>query len=334
MDPDKLTGPQKAAIFLMAMGEQFSTQIMRKMQEGEIRKIAAQMSEIEYVPPEVLDRVLQEFIQEVEGSGPMMVNGQSFMKSVVQGAVGLEKAQAVLGDLDGKNKAEPFSYIETMDTKALIRVIKGEHPQTIAMILGHVKPSRAAAILGGLPKEIQGDVAMRIADIDQIPVEIVQQVDMILQKEVTNLGASGAKAVGGLETLATILNEVDRGTEENIFSWLEEEREEMVEQVRQLMFVFEDLLKVDDRGMREILKQVETQDLTVALKTASEEMKAKIFSNLSERAAGMLQEDMEVMGPVRLTDVEQAQQRIIRAARELEAEGRIMLAKGKEDLLV
>jgi flagellar motor switch protein FliG len=335
LDMNNLTGPQKAATFLLIMGQDYTAQIFKNLAEEEIRKLASHMSEIKYVPPEVTRQVMEEFVQSLESHDQLMVEGQTFLKTIMKGSLAKEKANAIYKELEKNNKNVPFSYLQEIDTATLVGLIKGEHPQTTALILAHLRPERAAEVLSGLPKEIQGDVAMRIVEINRVPTEIIDEVDETLQKELVGRGnTAGSRAIGGISALADILNEVDRETEEGVLASIEEHKEEMAEEIRQLMFVFEDLIKVDDRGMREILKQVETQQLSLALKTASEEMKEKIFGNLSERAAGMLREDMEVMGPVRLAEVEKAQQMIIRVARDLEAEGKIVLAKGKDDTLV
>jgi flagellar motor switch protein FliG len=198
-----------------------------------------------------------------------------------------------------------------------------------------VSPQKAAEVLIGLPPEIQASVAMRIADITKVPTETIRELDRALEKEVISLGTSSkGKKVGGISALADILNEVDRETEQNVMTSIEEEKVEVAEEIKQLMYIFEDLTKLDDRGFREILKQIETSQLSLALKTASEEMKEKVFKNLSERAGEMLKEDTELMGPVRLVEVEKAQQNMTRIARDLEAAGQIVLSKGKEDILV
>ncbi len=334
LDANKLTGPQKAAVFLLCMGEDFSSKIFRNMDEEEVGKIASKMAEIQHVPPDVVTRVMSEFTDAM-GNEQVVVGGDTFLKTLTDLGLDEERAKAIQKEIDKGKKDYPFNYLEGMETNDIINLIHGEHPQTIAMILVHLKPGKGAEVLSGLPSDMQTGLAMRIAEIDRVPRQVVQEVDDALRKALTGRGgSSGGKKIGGVSALADILNEIDKETEENVLSNLEEEREEIAEEVRQLMFIFEDLLKVDDRGMREILKQVESQQLGVALKTASEEMKEKIFSNLSSRAGEMLKEDMEVMGPVKVSEVETAQQAIIRVARELEADGKVVLAKGTEDVLV
>ena len=334
LDPNKLTGPQKAAVFLLCMGEKFSSTIFKNMDEEEVGKLASKMAEIQHVPPDVVSRVLNEF-SDAMGSDQIIVRGDTFLKTLTDLGLDKERAETIQREIDRGKKDYPFNYLENMEPSDIISLIQGEHPQTIAMILVHLKPGKGAKVLSNLPAEMQAGLAMRIAEIDRIPREVVREVDDALRKVLTGRsGSAGGKKVGGVAALADILNEIDKETEENVLSSLEEEREEVAEEVRQLMFIFEDLLKVDDRGMREILKQVESQQLSVALKTASEEMREKIFGNLSSRAGEMLKEDMEVMGPVKVSEVEAEQQAIIRVARELEADGKVVLAKGAEDVLV
>ncbi|MBW1794719.1 MAG: flagellar motor switch protein FliG [Deltaproteobacteria bacterium] len=330
----KITGPQKAAIFLLMMGEEYTSEVFKKLEPDEISKLVTHMSETTSVPQQLLTQIMEEFLQNIESEGQLMVEGESFLKNVADGSLGKERARAVYKELEKSKKNIPFGYFDGMDNSIVVNLIKGEHPQTIALILGTLQSGRAAEILSDLPEQIQADVAMRIVRMDQVPKEVIQEVDQVLHKEVRGVGDSGSREVDGTTALANILNEIDKSSEEQILSLIEEKDEQMAEEVRQLMFIFEDLLKVDDRGFREILKQVDKQELTVALRTASEELKEKFFGNMSERAVEMLREDMEIMGPVRISDVEEAQQKILRVARQLESEGKIILGKGKEDILV
>ena len=329
-----LTGPQKAAIFLLMMGEEYTSEIFKKLEPDEISKLVSHMSEIRSVPQHVLTQILEEYLENIEKGGQLMVEGSSFLKNVAKGSLGMERARAVYKELEKSEKNAPFSYLDNLDSNIVVNLIKGEHPQTIALVLVSLKSGRAAEILSSLPEEIQSDVAIRIIQMDQVPKEVIQEVDQMLHKEVRGLADYGSKKVDGMTVLANILNEIDRNSEENILSSIEGEDEQTAEEIRQLMYVFEDLLKVSDRGFQEILKMVDKQELIVALRTASEELKEKIFINLSERAGDMIREDMEIMGPVRISDVEQAQQKILRVARQLESEGKIILGKGKEDILV
>ena len=330
----KISGTQKAAIFLLMMGEEYASEIFKKLEPGEISRLVSYMAETRTVPQQTLMQIVEEFLENIEGEGQLVVESESFLKQVAGGALDKERARAVAKELEKTGKNVPFGYLDGMDKNMVVNLIKEEHPQTIALILACLKPGAAAGILSGLPEEIRPQVAMRIVRMEQVPEEVIQELDHSLHKEVRCIGDSGTSEVEGTTVLADILNEIDKSTEEHIMSSIEEQDEEMAEEIRQLMFVFEDLLKVDDRGFREILKQVDKQELSVGLRTASEELKEKIFSNMSERAKEMLREDMEVMGPVRLSEVEEAQQKILRVARQLEADGKISLGMGKEDTLV
>ncbi len=329
-----LTGAQKAAIFLISVGEEYTREIFKYLNDEEIREIGECIAEINHVPQSVLTHVLKEFNKNYHSHDQLILDGESFLNNAIKGAVSKERAEKIWKELRDKKREVPFTALKRVDAEILTELIQGEHPQTIALILSYLDNDKAAGVLAGLPSDIQPDVAMRIAEISNVPPEIVYEIDSILQTEIAKAGSSGHGNIDGLETVVEILNKVDRGTEDNILSKIEEEKQDMANEIRQRMFVFEDILKIDDRGIREILKNVESQQLLLALKTGSDEMKDKIFSNLSERAAEMLREDMEVMGPVRLTEVEVAQQNIVKAARQLETEGKIVIGKGKEDVFV
>jgi flagellar motor switch protein FliG len=334
LDPQKLTGPQKAAVFLLTMGEKFASAVFRKMTENEIRKVAGVMAEIEHIPGDVLAAVSEAFIAGYRQEDQVLVPGGNFIQEAIEQALDPKTAEAIVNHIREKRQEVPFKWSREVDRDALAERIKNEHPQTIAMILSYLPPEISSEILMTVPDEQKGDIAMRIANLGQVPSEVVKAVDHALQSDLSNLD-NAAAAAGGLEKLVQILGGVDRATEDTVLESIEDERNDLANEIREMMFVFEDLAKVDDRGIREILKKVESQQLVLAMKTASEEMKAKILNNLSSRAAEMLKEDLEVMGPVRLAEVEQAQQQIVRAAKELEAEGSIVLGgKGKEDVLV
>jgi flagellar motor switch protein FliG len=315
------------------MGEDFSAEIFKRLSEDEIRIVASRMAEIEKVPSDASADVLKEFVDSFEDSGPVTYKGEAFLKTVIGKSRGRDDADLIIKEIEEKKLGLPFIWSRGVDAAALQSHIEDEHPQTIAMIMAYLPAEIASEILAALPEEKKGDIALRIAQLGKVPEEIVREVDNALRVKMSDYNVS-SKEVGGLQKLVEILSNVDRATEDIIMETIEEEQADMANEVRGMMFVFEDLLKVDDRGMREILKKVESQQLVVAMKTASEEMKQKIMDNLSSRAAEMLLEDLEVMGPVRLTEVEEAQQGIVRVAKELEAEGTIVLGKGKEDVLV
>ncbi len=333
LDPDNLTGCQKAAVFLMAMGEEYATEVFGKMTELEIAEIAFEMSKVEHITPEMLKAVSLEFVDLFEGDTKMIVEGDSFIKNVVSKTLQEENARAILEDLEKKKQDKPFIWSRNVNVGTLAGYVVGEHPQTIAMILAHMPAEISSEIIMNLPDEQKGDIALRIARLGQISEDVVRDVDKALKLELSGAVGPGGKA-GGLEVLVDIINGVDKSTEDSVMEYVEEDDAEMANEIRNLMFVFEDLTNIDDTAMREILKKVEGQQLTYALKTATEEMKEKIFSNLSQRAGEMLKDDLDAMGPVRLAEVEEAQQAVIRAAKELEADGTITLGKGADDVLV
>ncbi|WDP87293.1 MAG: flagellar motor switch protein FliG [Desulfobacter sp.] len=333
LDPKNLTGCQKAAIFLMTLGEDYATSVFEKMNEQEISEIAFEMSKIDHITPEMLRAVSLDFVEKFEGDAKMIVEGDAFIKSVVSKPLKEKDAKAILEDLEKKKQDKPFIWSRNINVGTLAGYVEGDHPQTIAMILAHMPAEISSEIIMSLPDEQKGDIALRIARLGQISEDVVRDVDKALKYELSGAVGPGGKA-GGLEVLVDIINGVDKSTEDSVMEYVEEDDAEMANEIRNLMFVFEDLTGIGDTAMREILKKVEGQQLTYALKTATEEMKEKIFSNLSQRAGEMLKDDLEAMGPVRLAEVEESQQAVVRAAKELEADGTITLGKGKDDVLV
>ncbi|MBW1919654.1 MAG: flagellar motor switch protein FliG [Deltaproteobacteria bacterium] len=332
LSPENLSGPQKVAIFLLAMGEEFTTNFLKHLDQKSIKEIGKHMSEITYIPSNVLDAIMGEFLTNFEKESSLAVSGREFLEQVVVKTLDEETAREVFKVIGSEKSSVPFKDLAYVPADTLVNAIKGEHPQTIALMLSYLPQEKAAEILSLLPEEAKADVALRIVHTGNVQDDLIRELDEAIRKELSNIGIT-AKKFDGVEILANILNKVDRKTEEHILSRIEEEDSDVAEHVRQKMFVFEDLLGVDNRGFRQILQNVENQVLIKALKTASDEMKNKVLSNLSERAAEMLKEDMEVLGPVRLKEVEKAQQEIIKVASKLEEEGKIVLG-GKEDELV
>jgi len=330
----ELTGPQKAAIVLLSLGEEFAAQVFKRLEEDEIKELGRQMSLIRNVPSNLVDAAFNEFNQRVGSDVDLVVKGDDFVRRALTSAMG-DKAFLLLEELESDRRPEPFRKIKDTDPRVLANFIKNEHPQTIAVILAHLDATKSAEMLRFFPENLQQEVVLRLATLESVPPGVVEEIDKVLQEEVASEDITEGGAIGGVQAVAELLNHVDKSTEEMILERLEEYRSELADEIRQLMFVFEDLTKIDDRGIRTILKEVSNEDLTMALKTASEDLKGKILSNVSERAAAMIQEDLEVMGPVRLSDVERAQQNITRVARRLEQEGKIIIGgKGGEDVFV
>ncbi len=333
LSADKLSGPQKAAILFLTMGEEYSTALFKELDETSIKKIGKYMSEITHIPSDVLSTVMDEFLINFKSDGDVVISGEDFLKQIVNKSMDKESAREVFKVIGEKNTGVPFSDLAYIPAENLINIIQGEHPQTIALILSYLPYEKAAEVLKSFPEELKIDVALRIVQIGQVDVEIVNELDKVIKNEISKIGGATRKC-DGIETLANILNQVDGITEESVLSHLENEDGDLADMVRQKMFVFEDLLQIENRHFRDILQNVDNQLLIKALKTTSDEMKNKVFSNLSERASEMLREDMEVMGPVKLSEVEEAQQEIIKIAKRLESEGRIILSKGGDDVFV
>ncbi|MBU2621875.1 MAG: flagellar motor switch protein FliG [Proteobacteria bacterium] len=334
-DTKRMTGLQKSAILLMAMGEEFTASFFKKVDENTIKKIGRYMSKISSVPPDLLNSVVDEMAQSYEKGRSLNVSGKSFLKQVVDKSSGESAVRVAFKSIERESENTPFSELSYLPAKSVMNVFKNEHPQTVALVLSNLPQDKAAEIFCLFPDEIKADLALRILQIGEVQNDVIRDLDEIIKNEINSLGTSSTKKFNGVDALASILNEVDGKTEKSIMSYIEKEDGELAEKIRQKMFLFEDLLKVDDKGFREIMKNINNDIIIKALKTASDDMKQKIFKNLSERAAEMLKEELEVLGPVRLKEVEENQQLIIKAAKKLEAEGKIVISgKGKEDVFV
>ena len=326
----------KAAVVLMAMGEQFTADMFKRLDLDDIRRVGGVMSRMDQVEPDVMEVSLKEFLEKIQSDALPLFDGEAAARKALQMAMGDDKARKLLEQMGDSSRLPPFEKVKTADSKTLAGFIRSEHPQTIAVILAHLPKPKAAEVLRMFPEPLQYEVFKRISSLDTIPPGIIEEIDTVLNREVVATDTSGEIShLGGVEAVAELLNNADKATEERIFNRLEEEDPELAEQIRQLMFVFEDLLALDDRSIRTLLKEVRNEDLTLALKTSSDGLKRKILSNVSERAAAMIEEDLEAMGPVRISEVEGAQQKIIQVTRKLEREGKLVLGgKGEGDALV
>jgi flagellar motor switch protein FliG len=330
-----LSGAEKAALFLMIMGEEFTTSIFKHLDEKEVKAIGEEMTRIKNINPKAISSVLNEFLGAINGDKILGGSGGRFFERTVSRAFAPNKATSLLSKVESRKGQEYFEKLESLSPEMLVNFISGEHPQTIALILSNINNELAGKVVRLLPEEMQSDVIVRIARLDSVSNDIVLEIQEILAEQVSSIGEAGPKPRGGPEAAAEILNQVDRKTERAILEKIEEEEEELAEEIRQSMFIFEDLINLDDRSIRALLKEIGNEELLLSLKTASESLKDRIFGNLSQRAAEMLKEDMEVMGPVKLVEVEQAQQMIIKTARRLEEEGKIVMGgKGGDDIVV
>jgi len=325
----KLTGPEKAAAFLMFIGESPAAQLLKRLSPEEIKQLGSSMYNMQDVKKEVLDEMLLEFGQMFSSKDAVLTTGDDFFLSLLPNVLEKDKAEEVLFRIEKEREEIRFKQVRDVDPKVLADFIRTEHPQTIAIILAHLGSEKAGQVLAQLSEPLQFEVVHRVARLEMVPPDLLREVDQVLQEELLSVGKASNQILGGVQVAAEMLNSCDKRTEENILHALENYDEELAEKVRKLMFVFEDLVGINDAGIRELLKDVSSKDLTMALKTASEELKRKILGNLSKRAAQILQEDLSVMGPVRLSEVEAAQQNIINTARRLEKEGKIFLMGGE-----
>jgi flagellar motor switch protein FliG len=329
-----MEGKKKAAIFLMVMGENFTAQVFRHLDDREIKVLGEEMAAIKKIDSRTISVVMDEFSKEM-GDGSMGLSGRDFLQKTMPKAFDTKKADELLGDLLSKGNEKSFEKLSNYNPIVLANLLMTEHPQTIALILVNMKHQTAAEIIKALPEHLQGEVIIRIADLDDVPSEIIEEIHEVVDEMISDMGNETHATQGGIEAAAEILNNLDNQTENNIFDKIESVREELADEIRQKMFVFADLVSLDDRSIRALLKEISNDELILALKTSSEDLTQKIFNNISQRAAEMMKEDMEVMGPVKLKDVEQAQLNIVKAARRLEEEGKIVLGgKGGDEVLV
>jgi flagellar motor switch protein FliG len=324
---DNLSGPEKAAIFLLMLGEDYASEVFKRLDDEEIRSVGRQMAKVDRVDKEDIAALLAEFKGDA-GGGDIFLSGDDMLESALRRALTGDKAGEILEDIRSDWRLTLFQKARKLDPKVLVNFLRNEHPQTVALVLSVLDNSQAASILAELKEDIQVEVVMRMAELDKVSPEILVEIDRVLQEELLSVEGMEGQRLGGVEAVAEILNNADRGLEAQILEGVEEQRESLAEEIRRLMFVFEDLNGVDDRGIMAILKEVSTDDLKLALKTASDDLKEKIFGNMSQRAVEMLKEDMEIMGPTRIKDVEAAQQAIIKIAKRLEQEGKVQLASG------
>lgn len=333
IDPNKLTGPQKAAIFLMVMGEEFTSEVYKYLDEEDIKRIGIEMAKLEYVPAEAVKKVLEEAnLEAQELMGDISVSPEEFLQKSLIKAYG-EKGKALWEEIKKELGPETFKKLKKLDPKTVANFLINEHPQTIAIVLVHLEPDQAGQVLQFLPDRIRSEVLLRIALLDKVDPDIVQEISNALEEELRAVGGTFARKLGGSEKAAEIISHAGRELEDEILSDIEEENPNLAEEIRKYLFTFEDFLAVDDVAIQTILREISTDDLRLALKGASEEVREKFFRNMSERAANLLKEDLEVMGPVRLSDVEKAQQNIIKVAKRLEQEGKIILGHGEEEFV-
>ena len=328
------TGIEKGAILMIALGPEKSSSVFKHLKDEEIEELTLEIANTRSVSPEIKDAVLDEFYEICLAQQYISEGGIGYARDLLEKALGEDKAQTVIGKLTASLQVRPFEFVRKADASQLLSFIQDEHPQTIALILSYLPTSQAAAVVSSLPPEKQPDVARRIATMDRTSPDVIKEVEDVLEKKLNSLVNQDYTIVGGVDSIVEILNTVDRGTEKHIMETLEIEEPELADQIRRKMFVFEDILLLDNKSIQRVLRDVDNNDLSISLKNVSEEVQNAIFTNLSKRLASMIKEEMEFMGPVRVKDVEEAQQKIVNIIRKLEDSGEIIISRGGGDEII
>ncbi len=333
-DTENVSGLQKAAILLIALGPERSANVFKHLKEDEIEELTLEIANTRNITPKVKDAVISEFYQVCLAQQYIAEGGINYAKEVLEKSFGADRAMDVIGKLTASLQVKPFEFIRKTDASQLLNFIQDEHPQTIALILSYLSAAQSALILSALPSDRQADVAKRIAIMDRTSPEVIKEVEKVLESKLSSLVNQDYTIIGGVDAVVEILNTVDRGTEKHIMETLEIEEPELADEIRKKMFVFEDILLLDDRAIQRVLRDVDNGDLATALKGSNEEVQNAIFNNLSKRLAAMIKEDMDFMGPVRMKDVEEAQQKIVNVIRKLEESAEIVISRGGGDEIV
>ena len=329
-----ISGIQKAAVLLIVLGPERSSQIFKHLKDDEIEQLTLEIANTKSIPAELKDAVVDEFYEVCLAQQYISEGGIAYAKELLDKALGEDKARDVISRLTASLQVRPFEFVRKTDASQLLNFIQDEHPQTIALILSYLPAAQAAGVVSALAPEKQADVARRIAIMDRTSPDVIKEVEKVLERKLASLVNQDYTVVGGVDSIVSILNTVDRSTEKHIMETLEIEDPELADEIRRKMFVFEDILILDNRSIQTVLREVDNNELAIALKNANEDVQRVIFDNLSSRLATMIKEDMEFMGPVRLKDVEDAQQKIVNIIRKLEDSGEIVISRGGGDEIV
>jgi flagellar motor switch protein FliG len=331
-----LTSTQKAAVLVLSLGQDIAPLILKELNEAEIELLTLEIANLRDISPSTEEKVLSDASTIIMANKYISQGGVDYARSLLEKALGRDKTNEILRRLESSLKTTGFEMLKNVDPKQLINFIQNEHPQTISLILTQLSSGTAAAILSELPPELQADVSYRIATMEKISPDVIKELEVVLEKQFADVGARDLSISGGTKIIAEILNLIESSSEKGIMEAVESENPDLAAEIKNLMFVFEDIILLDNRSIQRVLKEVETKDLAIALKAASDDVKQKIFSNVSERVATMIKEEMEFMGPMRLSDVETTQQRIVETIRRLQEEGQVIISGrgGKEELVV
>lgn len=329
-----LSGKEKVAVFLISIGPEVSAEVLKHLKEEEIEEISFELARADLVDSETRDAVLMEFQELMLAQDFIMSGGIDYAREVLEKALGSQRAVDIINRLTSSLQTKPFDFIRRTDPAHLVNFIQNEHPQTIALILSYLDPQKAATILAALNTDLQANVMKRIATMDRTSPEILREVERVLERKLSTLSSEDFTSAGGIDAVVAIINNADRTTERNIIETLEEDDPDLAEEIKKKMFVFEDIITLDDKSIQKVLRNIDNNDLSKALKSVDTEVQDKIYRNMSKRAAAMLKDDMEFMGPVRLKEVEEAQQKIVSVIRKLEEQGEIVIARGGDDDIV
>ncbi|AFM20922.1 flagellar motor switch protein FliG [Acetomicrobium mobile DSM 13181] len=329
-----LKGREKAAMLLVSLGPEVASKVYKNLDESTIEMLTMEIAGLRKIQSSQREEVLREAQELLLAKEYMTQGGVDYAKKLLEASLGPERAQEILRRITASLQVRPFDFIRQTDPQQILAFVQNEHPQTIALIISYMEPKQAAQVMGGLPPNLQAEVAKRIASMERVTPEVLREVERVLERKVSTVLSQDFTIAGGLDALVAIINNADRATERNIMEKLEEEDPELAEEVKKRLFVFEDILGLDDRSLQRVLRDVDMKDVALALKGASEALREKFFKNLSKRAVEMLKEDMEYMGPVRVRDVEEAQQKIVNVIRALEEAGEIVIARGGEEELI
>lgn len=330
-----MTGTDKAAILLLYLGNEVTSKVFEHMDDNEIKKISKSMGALGHITRATIMEVVEDFTNVVNPESGIFSQGDEFVRKILEKALGPDKAAMLMEELAASSYGDLVDILANMDSKSIANFLSQEHPQTIAVILAKLKSKQTSEIISLLPQELQAEVVLRIADVEQVSPEILQDIDEVMKKEISSMGGTQRYKVGGIEKVVDMFNHFDRSKEKQILDKLDVISPPLAEIIRKHLFTFEDVFSLDDRSIQSVMREISNDTLTLAMKTSPDEVKDKIFKNISSRAAEMIKEDLEVMGPVRLSDVEKAQSEIIKIVRKMEEEGKIVLAgRGGDDVLV
>lgn len=327
----ELTNQEKAAILFIALGPEYSAKLFQHMDDDEIERITLEIASHKQVSAEMKADVISEFYQMAMAKDYISTGGLEYAQNVLEKALGAEKAMDIINRLTTSLQVRPFDFLRKTDPSQLLTFIQNEHPQTIALIIAYLEPDQAATVLGSLPTDVQADVARRIAVMDRTSPDIIREVERVLERKLSTLVNQDFTTAGGVEAVVEVLNRVDRTTEKSILEALEVDNPELAEEIKRRMFVFEDIVLLDDRSLQLVLREVDNKDLSLALKATPSEVSDKVYKNMSKRAADMLREEIEFMGPVKIRDVEEAQVKVVNIIRALEEKGEIVVSRGQGD---